>query len=183
MALKVSKLLGLALLGGAGYAAYVYFTDKPRFCGWIQNLTGQVPSFCLDQVPIEPGPKPGPVEPNPPSPPQPTDPCFGIVCPSGQHCENGVCVPDRIYQPPPPTPPPTPPSPRCGEGEIYDPQKGICVKFPISGTGHCAEICAKYPFYSDADVQRYIDQWVHGTGPNDAEMTLILDCWVKQGRC
>jgi hypothetical protein len=31
---------------------------------------------------------------NTPAPPPPADPCDGVVCPPGEHCENGVCVPD-----------------------------------------------------------------------------------------
>ncbi|MEM2046033.1 MAG: hypothetical protein QXO20_07660 [Candidatus Bathyarchaeia archaeon] len=172
--MKVSRLIGLAILGAAGYAAYVYFTDRSRFYKFIG-----------------------------------IDPCSQVTCPPGQHCEGGTCVPDnyiptptdgyyvsdQVAPPPlpptpPPPPPPTPPppprlpgEPRCGEGELYDPAKKTCVKLPVPGTGHCAEICAKFPFSSDADVANYIDQWVHGTGPNDAEIALILDCWVKKGKC
>ena len=28
--------------------------------------------------------------------PTPPDPCDGVVCPPGEHCENGVCVPDVV---------------------------------------------------------------------------------------
>lgn len=162
--MNIRKLLGLVLLGGVGYAAYVYFTDKVRFCSWLFKLGLPTPSICDTAGPgPEPRPGPGPQPPSPPSPPSP---------------------------PPPPTPPepPTPPllptpSP-CGEGEIFDPAKAQCVKLPIGGTGHCAEICSKYPFYSEADILRYIDRWTKsGTNPNDAEIALILDCWVKQGKC
>ena len=43
-----------------------------------------------------------------PTPPPPADPCDGVTCPVGQHCENGVCVPDAVNPSPTPTPTPTP---------------------------------------------------------------------------
>lgn len=203
----VKQILGLALLGGAAYAGYVYSTDKFRFCGWLQKLLGKAPGFCGEtpdpcagvQCPsgqhCEGGtcvpdwvPLPPPVAPTPPQPTPypPTNPCIGVVCPQGYHCDNGTCVPDRVAPPPPinnPCPPPargTQPNCICPDGYLWNGQ--ACVKFPIEGTGHCNEICSKFPFCSDADVQKWLDAWVKSQ-LTDAEMASILDCWVKLGKC
>lgn len=63
--------------------------------------------------PTPPPPTPPPPTPPPPTPPPPTpppDPCEGVVCPPGQHC-NPIGPGPRCEGPPPTPPPPTPPPP------------------------------------------------------------------------
>lgn len=45
------------------------------------------------------------------------DPCAGVICPTGFHCENGVCVEN-------------PPAPTCPPGEEYNPATGQCEPIP-----------------------------------------------------
>jgi hypothetical protein len=101
------------------------------------------------------------------------DPCANINCPAGQVCQNGVCVPTT----------PNPPTQQCPQGT-----QGTwpnCQPIPTPGTQHCQTLCQKFPFCSDADITNWLDKWTKQApgAPDDAEMTGLLDCWVKLGKC
>jgi hypothetical protein len=175
----LTTILGLGILAGAGYLIYRNW-DKlfpPR-----EQSPGHGPG---------PGPGPGPTP----------DPCAGVRCPSGQVCRNGVCVPTTSPDPcanigcpagqvcqngvcVPKTPnPPNPPTQQCPPGT-----QGTwpnCQPIPAPGTQHCQALCQKFPFCSDADIANWLDKWTRGLpgAPDDAEMTGLLDCWVKLGKC
>jgi hypothetical protein len=104
------------------------------------------------------------------------DPCANIRCPAGQVCQNGVCVPTTPN-------PPNPPAQQCPPGT-----QGTwpnCQPVPAPGTQHCQALCQKFPFCSDADIANWLDRWTKGLpgAPDDSEMTGLLDCWVKLGKC
>ena len=139
-------------------------------------------SKCVDRG-TQPPPPPG----GEPCPPPATGTKPNCSCPSGYYWDGSQCVLESQTPPPPPggnqCPPPargTPPNCICPDGYLWDGQQ--CKQFPIQGTGHCADICRRYRFCSDADVQKWLDAWVKG-GLTDADMATILDCWVKVGKC
>jgi hypothetical protein len=106
----------------------------------------------------------------------PPDPCANIRCPAGQVCQNGVCVPTTPN-------PPNPPTQQCPPGTQGTGPN--CQPIPTPRTQHCQALCQKFPFCSDADIANWLDKWTKGLpgAPDDAEMTGLLDCWVKLGEC
>lgn len=109
----LSKVLGLAVLGAAGYVGYVYFTDKPKWCEWMAKLN--IPwqeCFAPPQM-QNPGPGSGSGQPKfqmttvqthgvgiLPQPPPPTGDSGSEVrtkCPEGSILYRSVCMTPAQY--------------------------------------------------------------------------------------
>jgi hypothetical protein len=148
----VTTILGLGLLGVAGYILYKNWGKLfPQTGGSSGGGTGTGGTDTARQ------------------------------CPKGTVGTWPNCVPVKQNDQNPPVTQNPPATGRCPEGT-----QGVfpnCKPIPTPDTDYCQDVCRKFPFYSEQDIIKYIDAWTKGGPPDQAEMTAILDCWAKKGRC
>jgi hypothetical protein len=154
----VTTILGLGLLGVAGYILYKNWDKITHFSG---DMTVTEPRNLI----------------SPPGPPFPKS----QQCPQGTVGTWPNCVPVKNTDQNPPVTQNPPATEQCPDGT-----QGVfpnCKPIPTPDTDHCQDVCRKFPFSNEQDITRYIDAWTKGGPPDQAEMTAILDCWAKKGRC
>src|SRR5690606_19330281 len=88
--------------------------------------------------------------------------CSGVLCPLGERCSDGECVPD-LCDPPP----------SCQSGEVCDPSSGNCIDDPCRGVR-----CGPGQICEVTSGECVDDPCAHITCPGDPETT-----FCSQGEC
>lgn len=159
--MKIEKLLGLGIVAVGGYFLY-------KNWGTLFGTQGGTSDQLLTPTPTQPSDQPSDQPPTQSPPQQPYQPPL----PSD--------TPPSRSEPCPPPATGVQPNCICPNGQLWDGTK--CVSFPMAGVSHCEQICKRYRFCNDADVQTLLNSWVQSR-LTDAEIAVILDCWVKTGKC